>query len=127
MLTHSWTVSRSTTPGATPVVIVSLDPAAVRPEGISGDYQGHVDARVFARSASGSAYLTRRANIRRIGGTLSRVGATIDQVAPAIDALLVGVVADIAVSGANVQVTVTGLAATSITWDVDVETRIYHA
>lgn len=127
MLTHSWTVSRSTTPGATPAVIVTLDPVAVRPEGVSGDYQGHVEARVFARSASGSGYLTKRANVRRISGTLARVGATLDQVAPALDALLVGIVADIVVSGANIQVSVTGLAATSITWDVDVETRIYHA
>lgn len=127
MLTHDWKVSRGTSPGVTPVTILSADPAAGRPEGIAGDFHGHVDTRIFARSASGSAYLTKRANIRRIGGTLARVGAAVDLLTPVVDLALTGIAADIVVSEAQIQVQVTGLAATSVTWDVDLETRIYHA
>lgn len=118
---------RITTPGAAVTPVVSLDPAVIRPEGITGDYQGFTEARIVARSATGSAFLRKGANIRRIGGTLSRVGSVLDLVTPAVDLALTGILADISVSGTNVQVTVTGLAATSITWDVDIETRIYHA
>jgi hypothetical protein len=126
MLTHSWQVSRITTPGATATTAATADPAAVRAEGIAGDYQGHVDARIFGRSATGSAYLVKRANIRRVGGTLARVGTALDLLAPVLDVALSTATADIVVSGTQILVRVTGVAATSVTWDIDVETRIYH-
>lgn len=86
----------------------------------------HLSARVVGKSGNNMVGATRIAGFRTEATPTSTLVGSVAEPASAVDAALVGTVVTWDASGSSARLRVTGLAATTIDWDAEVEARIYQ-
>lgn len=81
-------------------------------------FSGHAMGVAIGRTAAGATIALRVAGtVKNVSGVVSLVGASVNVAAPAGDAAVSTAVAAITVSGLNAQLSVTGVALTTIVWE----------
>jgi len=98
-------------------------PAIAYPVSIPANSMYQIDAKVFARNAAGTVQgFWRLAGIGQRGaGSASIVGSVINIIAAQKDALALAWDATLSASGNNINVNITGAAATTINWLVVID------